>query len=277
MAWGLTHIRRGTASTLRLNKYTTPDFKNLGTLSLKYWLPKIHKLSIPLRPILSSVNHYSYRIAKFFTPFLTPISTSSLVIKDSFSFVQELLSIDINSDGVVMASFDVTSLFTNIPVDETIEIISDQIFANCMYLEGSLTIHQTSISCCKNCHFTFNGRIYQQTDGVAMGSRFGPLFANIFMSFHGKSWLHNSPSAFKPLLYRRYVDDCFVLFKSFDLVPLFLNYPNHQHPNISFTSKLEKDSKLPFLDIEISRSNGKFSTSVYRKPTFTGLFTHFHS
>ena len=37
------------------------------------------------------------------------------------------------------------------------------------------------------------------------------------------------------------------------------------------------EEKLPFLDVEISRSNGKFSTSVYHKPTFTGLFTHFHS
>ena len=78
-------------------------------------------------------------------------------------------------------------------------------------------------------------------------------------------------------LYRRYVDDCFLLFKSFDHVPLFLNYLNHQHSSISFTSELEKDGKLSFLDIEISRSNGKFSTSVLRKPTFTGLFTHFHS
>ena len=110
-----------------------------------------------------------------------------------------------------------------------------------------------------------------------MGSPLGPLFANIFMSFHEKSWLYNCLSAFKPLVYRRYVDDCFLLFKSSDHVPLFLNYLNHQHPNISFTSELEKDGKLPFLDVEISRSNGKFSTSVYRKPTFTGLFTHFHS
>ena len=78
-------------------------------------------------------------------------------------------------------------------------------------------------------------------------------------------------------LHRRYVNDCFFLFKSFDSVPLFLNYLNHQHSSISFTSELEKDGKLPFLDIEISRSNGKFSTSVYRKHTFTGLFTHLHS
>ena len=65
--------------------------------------------------------------------------------------------------------------------------------------------------------------------------------------------------------------------KSSDNVPLFLNYLNHQHPNISFTSELEKDGKLAFLNVEISHSNGKFSTSLYRKPTFTGLFTHFHS
>ena len=96
--------------------------------------------------------------------------------------------------------------------------------------------------------------IYQQTDGVAMGTPLGPLIANIFKSFHEKSWLHNCPSAFKPLVYRRYVDDCFLLFKSFDHVPLFLNYLNHRHSNISFTSEQEKKGKLPFLDIEISRS-----------------------
>ena len=97
------------------------------------------------------------------------------------------------------------------------------------------------------------------------------------MSFHEKSWLYNCPSSFKPLMYRRYVDDCFLLFKSSDHVPLFLSYLNRQHPNISFSSELEKDGKLPFLDVEITRSNGRFSTSVYRKPTFSGLFPNFHS
>ena len=58
---------------------------------------------------------------------------------------------------------------------------------------------------------------------------------------------------------------------------LFLSYLNRQHPNISFSSELEKDGRLPFLDIEVTRSNGRFSTSVFRKPTFTGLFTNFQS
>ena len=164
--------------------------------------------------------------------------------------------------AVVMTSFDVTSLFTNIPVDETIEIISNQIFANRVFFEGldrSQFIKLLYLTVQK-CHFTLNNRIYQ-IDGVAMSN---------------PSWFYNCPFVFKPLLYRRNID-CFLLFKSLNNVPLFLDYVNRQHTNISFTSKLEKDGKLPFLDVRIFRSNGKFPTSVYRKPTFTGLFTNFHS
>ena len=110
-----------------------------------------------------------------------------------------------------------------------------------------------------------------------MGCPQDPIFANIFMSFHEKSWFYNCPSFFKSLLYRRYVDGFFLFFSSLDHVPFSLNYLNREHSNISFTPKLKKDGKLPFLDVEITRSNGNFSTSVYREPTFTGLFTNFHS
>ena len=169
--------------------------------------------------------------------------------------------------------------FTNIPVNETIDIISNHLFANSMYFEGfdrSQFTKLLSLSV-KKCHFIFNGRIYQPIDGMAMGSPLGPLFANIFMFSHEKSWLYNRPSSFKPLMYRRYVDDRFLLFRSSDHVPLFLSYLKRQHPNISFSSELEKDGKIPFLDVEITRSNCRFFTSVYRKPTFSGLFTSFHS
>ena len=111
----------------------------------------------------------------------------------------------------------------------------------------------------------------------AMGSSLGPLFANIFMSFHEQKWLSNCPSSFKPLLYRRYVDDCFLLFRSSDHVPLFLDYVNQQHANITFTTEIERNEKLLFLDIDIFHSDRKFATSVYCKPTFTGLFTNFNS
>ena len=69
-----------------------PTGSRIGIL---YGLPKVHKTDIPLRPILSCINHYSYKIAKFFIPILTPISSNSFMIKDSFSFTKEILSLNI--------------------------------------------------------------------------------------------------------------------------------------------------------------------------------------
>ena len=100
-----------------------------------------------------------------------------------------------------------------------------------------------------------------------MGSPPGPLFANILMSFSEKTWLHNCPFVIKPLLYRRYVDDCFLLFKSLNYVPLSLDYHNRQHPNISFTPELEKDDKLPFLE-KVLIVNPYFAQKVNFPPLF---------
>ena len=91
------------------------------------------------------------------------------------------------------------------------------------------------------------------------------------MGFSEKVWLSECPVHFKPLYYRRYVDDTFLVFSDFSHIQLFLNYLNSKHPNIKFTCDVEKDFELPFLDVQITRHNGKFCTSVYRKSTFTGL------
>ena len=244
-----------------------------------YGLPKIHKANVPLRPILSAIGTHSFNLAKFLVSLLHPISLSSYVIINSFSFIQELFSLDLNTDDLVMASFDVTSLFTNIPLDETIQIILDQLFSTNRLFPGisrkelkdllNLTV--------KDCHFVFNGKLYDQIDGVAMGSPLGPLFANIFLSHHEKIWLKNCPTDFKPLFYRHNVDDSFILFKSREHIEPFLNYLNSQHPKINFTCEVESNKMLPFLDITISQSNGSFITSVYPKPTFTSFFTNFES
>ena len=272
----LASLKKSESITQATYKQLYPTGSRIGIL---YGLPKIHKNSIPLRPILSCINNYSYKIAKFFVPILSPICSSAFMARDSFSFVQELLSLDFNSDNLAMASFDVTSLFTNIPLDETIEIIADRLFSTAIrFHDPTRSEFKQLLNCAvKNCHFLFNGSLYQQIDGVAMGSPLGPLFVNIFLSFHETSWLNNCPSNFKPLLYRRYVDDTFLLFRSRDHIPLFLAYLNRQHPNINITCEVESNCQLSFLDITITRTNGHFETSVYRKPTFTGLFTNFHS
>ena len=119
--------------------------------------------------------------------------------------------------------------------------------------------------------------MWTQTDGVAMGSPLGPTLANVFLSFHEKKWLEECPEDFKPLFYRRYVDDAFVVFRESEHVQQFLTYLNSKHRNIEFTFESECDGKIPFLDVNVEKCNGSLSTSIYRKPTFTGLSTKFSS
>ena len=129
----------------------------------------------------------------------------------------------------------------------------------------------------KESFILFNGQYYKQIDGVAMGSPLGPTLANIFLCHYEHKWLDRCPSSFKPLYFKRYVDDIFCLFTNESHVQSFLTYLNTCHPNMSFTYENEKDNVLPFLDINIMRSGHHFITSVFRKPTFSGVFTNFGS
>ena len=124
--------------------------------------------------------------------------------------------------------------------------------------------------------FIFDGKFYEQCNGVAMGSTLGPTLA-VFMCHFENTWLENCPSYFKPIVYRRFVDDTFLLFRSKDHLEIFRNYLNKQHKNIKFTSAIVENGSLSFFDIKISPENNKFVTSVYRKPTFSGVFTNFES
>ena len=92
-----------------------------------------------------------------------------------------------------------------------------------------------------------------------------------------KIWHQNCPSEFKPVIYGRYIDDKSLLFRSKHHIKKIQNYLNCQHKNIKFTSQTENENSILFLDIKITRDNNKFMTSVYRKPTFSGVFTNFGS
>ena len=95
--------------------------------------------------------------------------------------------------------------------------------------------------------------------------------------FLWKKWLEQCPVKFKPVYYRRYLDDIFVLFKSCDHLIKFRDYLNKCHPNMKFSFDEEKNGKLSFLDEEVSREGNKFATTVCRKPTFSGVYAHFDS
>ena len=79
----------------------------------------------------------------------------------------------------------------------------------------------------------------------------------------------------KSVFYRRYVGDINLLFESAEYLSKFRDYSDTCYRNMAFSFEQEKNGKLSFLDVEISREKGKFVTTVYRKPTFSGEYTHF--
>ena len=101
--------------------------------------------------------------------------------------------------------------------------------------------------------------------------------ANVLLSFYEMKWVEQWPNKFKPVFYRRYVDDIFVLFESAEDLSKFHAYLNTCHPNMSFSFEPEVNGKFSFLEVEVSRQLGKFVTRVCKKPTFSGVYTHFDS
>ena len=111
-----------------------------------------------------------------------------------------------------------------------------------------------------------------------MGSPLSPTLANAFLVYHEKkNCLEHCLLEYRPLYYRRYIDDMFVLFNSAEHLKRFHSYLNPRHLNMSFTTENEKDNRMSFLDVNIIRKKDKFITSVYHKRTFSGIYTHFDS
>ena len=170
-----------------------------------------------------------------------------------------------------MASPNVESLFTNVPVDETTDLLMDHIYRD--DTTPRLDIPESSFKrllqvCTKEALFCDQGgNLWKQIDGVAMGSPLGVLFANTYMGFVEKRVFQRIP---QPPTHRRYIDDTFavtttreslnVLCRTFEEYSLF-----------NFTCEFLQDSVLPFLDVKVTQNQDLFSTSVYRKHTNIGL------
>ena len=102
-------------------------------------------------------------------------------------------------------------------------------------------------------------------------------WANIFLCYHETMWLKNCPKSFKPVYHKRYVDDMFVLFEKPEQVLRFVNYMKKRQKHIKFSFKTEKDSCFSFPDVKICREKYKFTKSVFRKDTPSGVYTNVSS
>ena len=140
-----------------------------------------------------------------------------------------------------------------IPLEETIEICTNELFKKSETVEGLSKIEFKELLsvATKDSQFIFDGTLFKQIDGVTMGSPLGPTLANAFLVYHKKNWLERCPLEYRPLYYRRNADDIFVLFNSPEHLKRFHSYLNSCHLNISFTIENEKTTttECPFLTL----------------------------
>ena len=256
------------------NEITTPIYNRLRLTGSQpprlYGLPKIHKQSVPLRPIVSCIGSPSYQLSKYIASIISPLAgrTSSHVL-NSKHFAETMGDITIGSDESLV-SFDVTSLFTNVPIGEAVEIIRDRL------REDEDLVERTPLSpdriaellglCLKSTYFSYSGEFYEQREGAAMGSPVSAIVANLYVEFFEELALESAPS--RPRLWKRYVDDTCCILKTGDVDGL-LNHLNSLRPTIKIHHGAGGGGgPLPFLDTRVtSLTNEKLDITVYRKKT----------
>ena len=155
-----------------------------------YGIPETHKMLFDsgdssLPPIISSIGHYNYNLAKFLTELLDSVISKDHCAKDSFSFCEEIQQVSSNDN--ILVSYDVCSLFTNITLQETIQTAVELIFQfNPRLKVTKRELKQIFNLATSGTHFIFNGSFYDQVDGVSIGFSLGPVLANLFMDYHEK-------------------------------------------------------------------------------------------
>ena len=222
----------------------------MGSRRLRlYELSKTHKDDSPLRPILSMIGSSQHSLAKWLTSILDPVLLlySSNCIQCSFTFAQIIKQCD-SPPFAFLCSFDISSLLTNLPLAETINICADAFHSSDLIAlsfprKDFIKLMETAN---KSVEFSFNNVMYRQIDGVAVTSPLGPVLANIYVDYY-KFLLFRRVK--KLPMYYRCLDNTFAVFDSEHDCDEFLHQLNSLHPSWRFTFKTEDNQSLPFLDI----------------------------
>ncbi|XP_071132786.1 uncharacterized protein [Mytilus edulis] len=298
-----------------LNKYTTAttekEYDYLKNFERKtsnfYGLPKIHKskeiqsainsqqneyikvqkpTDLKLRPIIAGPASPTHRLSNFLDIILKPLCKYvPSYIRDDIDFLSHLPKIAPVHARLV--SFDVTSLYTNIPHDLGIEAIQYWVAKHRDAIPNRFTVDfilDSTKLILENNSFYFNGKNYLQHRGTAMGTKFAPTYATLVMGFLEQRLYQEVENNFGvefarefELSWKRYLDDCFIIWnKSDEELQLFSDILNNLHTSIKFT-KDENFNQLPFLDILVIKDGTEIKTDIFYKGTDTHQYLDFNS
>ena len=226
-----------------------------------YFLPKIHK------PIVSVCSCPTELISSYLDKIMAPIVRSlPSYVKDSQHALQIFRDFNFLGEDKLIFTMDITSLYTVIPNCEGLLALKHFLaFRTVKEPRSETLLRLAELVLTLNC-FSFAGSYYKQINGVAMGTKMGPNYANLFVGYIEHQFFnqYNGP---KPDIYRRYIDDCVGAVSSTrEELNQFITAVNSFHPALKYTWEMS-DTSLAFLDIKVSVEGNGLCTSVHYKPT----------
>ena len=204
------NLQRKSVIQEREKNYFKFNFKKATNLGKLYLLPKIHKglSNVPRRPVISNCGTPTEKILEFLDHQLQPImKQGNSYIKDTGDFLEKLRAIGEIPRGVILATADVVGLYPSIPHDEGLKVLWNQYDKFIDETVPTEDIIKMAEFVLKNNLFEFNSKFYKQISGTAIGTKFAPPYACIFMDYIETEFLKSQE--IKPWLWKRFIDDIF--------------------------------------------------------------------
>ena len=246
-----------------------------------YMLPKIHKSQTPVpgRPIISANGAPTEKISQFVDHFLNPpTKLLKSFVKDTTHFIQILETLGKLPPNCILATLDVSSLYTNIPNDEGIEAARNTLqrsrpWTDVKPTNASLIMLLETVL--KKNNFQFNGNNYLQVGGTAMGTKLAPSYAINFMGTFEERHMYSY--TLQPLIYLRYIDDIFIIWQhGEEELNKLVSHLNNCSEHIKFTSETSTEA-VAFLDTLVQLQDNQITTDLYSKPTDSHNYLMYNS
>ncbi|XP_018574625.1 uncharacterized protein LOC108913546 [Anoplophora glabripennis] len=222
--------------------------------------------NIPLLPTVSAVGSATHPLVRYIAQEKRDlVGGAEHHVKNARDFIDRIREIELQP-GNILVSFDVTSLFTKVPVDEALEELHRRLIAE----DKDESLMNLAKVCIKSTFFAFRDEFYEQTKGAAMGSALYTVLANIYMEAFENKALEST--TLKPKCWHLYIDDNYIILPhGRNTVVDFLDHINGIHPDIQFIMEVEKKASLLFLDFLVERKSD--GTLGHRKRNIKTVFS----
>ena len=257
-------------------KYFTYEYKKACNLGKMYLSPKIHKRlsDVPGRPVISNCGMPAEKVSEFLDYELKPVmQKGKSYVRDSGHFLKKIKNISTLPENVILVTADVVGLYPSTPYQVGLSTLKEALENRSVKKIPTENLIKMAEFVLKNNVFEFNSKVFQQISGTAIGTKFAPPYACIYMDRVEQDFLETQE--LQPLLWLRYIDDTFFIWThAKEELKKFMEKFNNFTPNLRFTYE-SCEKSISFLDLIITVSEQKLKTTLHIKSTDRHQYLHY--